>query len=71
MSLHNFDADELAACRAALRTGSRSFHAASRVLPARVRLPASALYAFCRAADDAVDQGGRGGRAAAPARSRL
>ena len=53
MSLHSsIDAEELAACRAALRTGSRSFHAASRVLPARVRLPASALYAFCRAADE-------------------
>lgn len=42
-------------CRAAIRTGSYSFHAASRLLPARVRDPALALYAFCRQADDAVD----------------
>jgi len=43
-------------CRAAIRGGSLSFHAASRVLPARVRDPALALYAFCRLADDAVDE---------------
>ena len=42
-------------CREAIRHGSLSFHAASRVLPARVRDPALALYAFCRLADDAVD----------------
>ena len=38
-----------------LRGGSRSFHAASLLLPARVRDPASALYAFCREADDLID----------------
>jgi phytoene synthase len=43
-------------CRAAIRTGSRSFHAASRLLPAKVRDPTVALYAFCRLADDAVDE---------------
>jgi phytoene synthase len=48
--------DDMAACRAAIRTGSLSFHAASRLLPARVRDPALALYAFCRLADDAVDE---------------
>lgn len=42
-------------CRDAIRTGSLSFHAASKLLPARVRDPALALYAFCRLADDAVD----------------
>lgn len=42
-------------CRDAIRTGSLSFHAASRLLPSRVRDPALALYAFCRLADDAVD----------------
>ena len=47
---------DLEACRAAIRTGSMSFHAASRLLPARVRDPALALYAFCRLADDAVDE---------------
>jgi 15-cis-phytoene synthase len=46
---------DLEACRAAIRHGSRSFHAASLLLPAGVRNPALALYAFCRLADDAVD----------------
>ncbi|NCO86607.1 MAG: phytoene/squalene synthase family protein [Rhodobacterales bacterium] len=50
-------ADDLAHCRAAIRTGSLSFHAASRLLPARVRDPALVLYAFCRLADDEVDEG--------------
>lgn len=49
------EASDLAACRALLRGGSRSFHAASLLLPRRVRDPATALYAFCRLADDAVD----------------
>ena len=52
--------DDLAACRAAIRQGSRSFHAASLMLPARVRDPALALYAFCRLADDAADLAGDG-----------
>ncbi|SLN56644.1 15-cis-phytoene synthase [Roseivivax jejudonensis] len=47
--------DDLTACREAIRHGSRSFHAASHLLPASVRDPAMALYAFCRLADDAVD----------------
>jgi phytoene synthase len=47
---------DLAHCRAAIRTGSRSFHAASRLLPGAVRDPALVLYAFCRLADDAVDE---------------
>jgi 15-cis-phytoene synthase len=47
---------DMAACRAAIRTGSLSFHAASRLLPTKVRDPALALYAFCRLADDAVDE---------------
>ena len=50
-------AEDMAACRAMIRTGSLSFHAASRLLPARVRDPALALYAFCRVADDDVDEG--------------
>lgn len=55
MSLAAISPDDMAACRAAIRTGSLSFHAASRLLPARVRDPALVLYAFCRLADDAVD----------------
>lgn len=46
---------DLTHCEEAIRTGSLSFHAASKVLPERVRAPALALYAFCRLADDAVD----------------
>jgi len=40
---------------ATLRAGSKSFHLASLLLPTRVRTPTLALYAFCRHADDAVD----------------
>jgi phytoene synthase len=47
---------DFAACRAMLRAGSKSFAAASLLLPARVRRPAAALYAFCRMADDAIDE---------------
>ena len=46
---------DLDACRTMLRSGSRTFYAASFLLPRRVREPASALYAFCRLADDAID----------------
>jgi len=46
---------DLDACRALLADGSKSFHAASRLLPARIAVPATALYAFCRVADDAID----------------
>ncbi|HXJ33264.1 MAG TPA: phytoene/squalene synthase family protein [Candidatus Eisenbacteria bacterium] len=51
-------AADLAHCRAAIHRHSRSFYAASRLLPARVRDAAVATYAFCRAADDAVDEAG-------------
>lgn len=46
---------DLSHCEEAIRHGSLSFHAASRLLPQAVRDPALALYAFCRLADDAVD----------------
>ncbi|WP_437690074.1 phytoene/squalene synthase family protein [Sorangium sp. So ce176] len=49
-------AADFAACKALLRKGSKSFAAAALLLPARVREPASAFYAFCRVADDAVDE---------------
>ncbi|MGE4241273.1 phytoene/squalene synthase family protein [Ramlibacter sp.] len=61
----------MAACRAALRVGSYTFFAASLLLPARVREPACALYAFCRLADDAVDEGADKTAAVAAMRSRL
>ena len=49
--------EDLVHCREAIRHGSLSFHAASKLLPAKVRDPALALYAFCRLADDEVDEG--------------
>ncbi len=48
-------ASDIAHCRALLRNGSYTFFAASLLLPRAVREPASALYAFCRLADDGVD----------------
>lgn len=50
-----YSAADLDHCKDAIRQGSLSFHAASRLLPTHVRDPALALYAFCRLADDAVD----------------
>lgn len=58
-------------CRETLRHGSRSFFAASLLLPRPVRDPASALYAFCRSADDAVDEGPPTAQAIADLRDRL
>lgn len=51
------DSADLLACRDLLRGGSRSFFAASLLLPRRVHEPATALYAFCRVADDLIDNG--------------
>jgi len=45
-------------CRKLLRQGSHSFFAASLLLPAHFRGPITALYAFCRVADDLIDAGG-------------
>jgi 15-cis-phytoene synthase len=55
--VHSTAADR-EACRAAIRAGSRTFYAASWLLPAKVRAAAIDLYAFCRMADDAIDQSG-------------
>ncbi len=51
---------DLKACAALMEGGSKTFFAASRLLPQRVRAGAIALYAFCRVADDLVDQPGGG-----------
>jgi phytoene synthase len=48
---------DLQALRGLMRGGSKTFFAASLLLPARVRAPATALYAYCRLADDAIDHG--------------
>ncbi|MFH1807295.1 MAG: phytoene/squalene synthase family protein [Pseudomonadota bacterium] len=49
--------EDVVACQGILGAGSKSFAAASLLLPARVREPAAVCYAFCRVADDAVDEG--------------
>ena len=64
-------ADDMAHCRAVIRTGSLSFHTASKLLPASVRDPALAVYAFCRLADDEVDEGDHKARAVLTLRDRL
>jgi len=65
-------ATDLAACRALLRSGSRSFHLASFLLPRRVGAAATALYAFCRLADDAIDlEDSRGAAALAALHAQL
>ena len=48
---------DLAYCRETLSGGSRSFWVASHLLPPRLRNDASGLYAFCREADDLIDEG--------------
>src|SRR5664279_383310 len=64
-------AADFTACCALLRDGSRTFYAASFLLPRRVREPACALYAFCRIADDAVDVAGGGTSALGELHARL
>jgi phytoene synthase len=64
-------AADLNDCTTLLRSGSRSFYAASLLLPRSVREPATALYAFCRLADDAVDLGAGRADALAQLRERL
>jgi phytoene synthase len=46
---------DMVACEELMRGGSKSFFAASSLLPQRIRTAAIALYAFCRVADDAID----------------
>ncbi len=65
------DPRDMAHCEEAIRHGSLSFHAASRLLPTKVRDPALALYAFCRLADDAVDLQPEKARAVLSLRDRL
>jgi phytoene synthase len=48
---------DLQACVNMMRGGSKSFFAAAKLLPQRVRAASVALYAFCRVADDLIDEG--------------
>jgi phytoene synthase len=59
------------ACIASIRAGSKSFHAASLLLPSRYRLAARALYTFCRASDDLVDEASGDRKGATELRARL
>jgi phytoene synthase len=68
---HNGLPDDLEDCRVQLRVGSRSFHTAAFLFPREFREPASALYAFCRAADDAVDESNNAKAALQAMRERL
>ena len=64
-------ANDYAECREAIRHGSKTFYAASLILPAKVREPAYGLYAFCRLSDDAIDLGGGSPNALGRLRDRL
>ena len=50
------NSNDLKECKLLIKEGSHSFYAASKLLPKYVRDPAIVLYAFCRIADDVVDQ---------------
>jgi 15-cis-phytoene synthase len=56
---------------AILTAGSKSFSAAAKLLPARIRPAATAVYAFCRIADDMVDEADRSSTALAMLTERL
>lgn len=43
-------------CEEAIRAGSKSFLAASMLLPGETRTATRALYSFCRASDDLIDR---------------
>ncbi|WP_394690197.1 phytoene/squalene synthase family protein [Hoeflea sp.] len=58
-------------CEEAIRAGSKSFLAASMLLPGSTRMAARALYAFCRATDDLVDESADPAEGLAEIRARL
>jgi 15-cis-phytoene synthase len=62
---------DLERCQRLLRDGSRSFFVASRLLPVRIRDAATAMYAFCRVADDLVDRTTAGAAGVARLRDRI
>lgn len=64
-------AEDRTLCDEAIFSGSKSFDAASRLLPGDVRTASRALYAFCRASDDLVDEGDLGHASITQLRTRL
>ncbi|WP_209443148.1 phytoene/squalene synthase family protein [Falsiroseomonas frigidaquae] len=69
--MKDLSAEDRAACRAMLAGGSKSFRAAALLLPSRIAEPAAALYAFCRVADDAIDEAPDAAAALPPLQRRL
>lgn len=60
MSVNNFlptPSTDMGLCKQQLSNGSRSFYFASHLLPSVMQHAACGLYAFCREADDLVDEG--------------
>ncbi len=62
---------DLSACRELIKHGSHSFFMASMLLPKETAIPATALYAFCRIADDLIDAENAGDAAIQALASRL
>ncbi len=52
------------AAEAVLARSGRTFHLASRLLPAQMRSDAAELYSYCRAVDDLADEGAEEGQIA-------
>ena len=50
-------AQDLSHCKALLARGSKSFSLAARLLPRALRDDAAIFYAYCRVADDLIDEG--------------
>lgn len=66
-----FSRDDQKRCDAEIKAGSKSFYAASLLLPKGTRVAARALYAFCRSSDDLVDEGNFDGTATTRLLARL
>ena len=56
MAHHPFTKEHIEECRRIIKEGSKSFYFASLMLPAKMRIAATALYAFCRISDDIADE---------------
>lgn len=67
----NTEKQDLSACQELIKHGSHSFFMASLLLPKATAIPATALYAFCRIADDLIDAENAGEAAIAALSSRL
>jgi len=67
----NTKKQDLGACKELIKHGSHSFFMASMLLPRDTAIPATALYAFCRIADDLIDADHAGDEAIQALSSRL